>query len=301
MKRTGDLQVGVTVLVAVVILVFGVLWFKEFSSSRDTWNLIVYLEQASGLAKGDPVEVAGVVQGRVGELTYEQGRAKLVLTLDESAELYRDTRVAISNFGIMGQKFVAIDPGTPAAGRLERGATLEGHYESGVGDVMVEVGRAIDTMQSLAGRLDHFLAAIDSAGGAPSMVRTMKNVEKFSADLADVSGSTRVQLKRAVANFDSGAAGLRSVLNDKGPQLRGTLDSAARASARLDTLTTELNHLSGEIRGLVDKLNSGQGSVGAAINDRELYDRLLATIARTDSLLIDFKKNPHRYVKFSVF
>lgn len=301
MKRYGDLQVGVTVLLAAVILVFGVLWFKEYTATHDTWNLTVWLEQASGLDRGDPVEVAGVVSGRVASVGYEQGRARLVLTLNQSAILYRDARVAISNFGIMGQKFVAIDPGTPALGPLPPGSTLEGHYESGVGDVMVEVGRAIDTMQSLAGRLDRFLASIDSAGGAPTVVQTMKNTETFTRNMADLTTGTREQLKRAVANFDASATELRSLLNDKGPVLRGTIDNAARASGRLDTLTVEMTKLSSEIRGLVEKLNAGQGSAGAALHDRELYDRLLTTVARTDSLLIDFKKNPRRYVKFSVF
>jgi ABC-type transporter Mla subunit MlaD len=79
MKRYSELQVGITVILAIIVLVAGILWFKGFSMDRDMFRLDVFVSQASGLAKGDPVEVAGVVQGKVDEITYEGGRARLML------------------------------------------------------------------------------------------------------------------------------------------------------------------------------------------------------------------------------
>src|SRR5512141_558060 len=109
MKRYGELQIGITVIIAAILLVFGVLWFQGFTTRKDTFDLTVYFPQVSGLDKGDPVEVAGVVQGKVKEIAYERGRARLVLAIAKKTDLYEDTRVRITNYGMMGQKFVAID------------------------------------------------------------------------------------------------------------------------------------------------------------------------------------------------
>jgi phospholipid/cholesterol/gamma-HCH transport system substrate-binding protein len=301
MKRYGELQVGITVLVALVVLVAGVLWFKGFAASQDSYLLSAYFPQASGLDKGDPVEVAGVVQGKVEAILYEAGRAKLELSINKHAELYADARVTIANYGMMGQKFVAIEPGTPERGKLDISRALEGGYETGIGDMLVVVGRAVETMQTLAERINDFMASIDSSGGGTSIGRTVKNVERFSGEMAELASETKESLKTAISNFDAGARELKVLLNDKGPALRGTIDNFARASSRVDTLTAELSSVSRQIHDLVGRLESQDGNLGALLEDRELYERLLSTVAHTDSLLLDVQRHPRRYFKFSVF
>lgn len=301
MKRYSELAVGLTVILALVILFGGLLWFKGYAIRRDTYDVTIFFPQASGLAKGDPVEVAGVVQGSVAQLTYEKGRARTVVKLSRTAELYGGAQAVIANYGIMGQKFIAIDPGVPARGLLNTAEPLVGRFDPGIGEMMTTAGGSLARTDSLVYRISRMLAQIDSAGGAAIVVRTLRNTEQVTADLKDISGSSKESLKRTLANLDESTRELNTLLKQKGPALRGTLDNLNRASARFDTLTVQLSALSRELHETLEQARSANSTSGALMKDRELYDRLVGTVARTDSLLIDFQKNPRRYLKFSVF
>lgn len=301
MKRYGDLSIGITVLLSLGLLIFGVLWFKGFTSSRETWKLVAYFPQSSGLDTGDPVEVAGVVQGKVDALVYEKGRARLELDMNKTAELYADARIAIANYGMMGQKFVAIDPGNPVSGPLDISKPMMGEFQPGVGDMMTEVGQSLAATNLLVDRLNRFLAVIDSTGGAQSISHTIGNLEVITGNVSALTNDNRTKLAASVANFEAASGELKSLLTEKGPTLRRTFDNLERTTIQADTTARELAAMSVELRALVARINSDSSSLGAMLTDRTLYNRLLSAASRTDSLLIDFQRDPRKYLKFSVF
>ncbi len=301
MKRYGDLSIGITVLAALALLIFGVLWFKGFTTSRETWKLMAYFPQSSGLATGDPVEVAGVVQGKVDAIVYEKGRARLEFDMNKSAELYADAHIAISNYGMMGQKFVSIDPGDPNKGPLDTSKPMLGEFQPGVGDMMTEVGQSLAATNLLVERLNKFLAVIDSTGGAQSISQTLGNLESITGNVSALTSDNRDKLAATVSNFETASRELKALLTEKGPTLRRTFDNLEQATLQADSTARDLAAMSVELRALVSRINSDSSSLGALLTDRTLYNRLLSAAGRTDSLLIDFQRDPRRYLKFSVF
>ena len=84
-------------------------------------------------------------------------------------------------------------------------------------------------------------------------------------------------------------------------------------SAHLDTLTESLNRMplnetmanvqaiSSSLKNLTTELQSSDSSLGLLLHDPALYNNLNATVSSLDSLFIDIKAHPKRYLKFSVF
>jgi phospholipid/cholesterol/gamma-HCH transport system substrate-binding protein len=202
---------------------------------------------------------------------------------------------------MMGQKFVSIDPGTPSLGALDIEKPIEGEYEASIAEMMSGAGRTVAVMESLAVKISNFIVEMDSSGGGAAIGRTFTNVEAATGDIAELTKSTKTDLRRAISNFDAGTREFKDLMSDKGPTLRTTIDNFAATSARLDSIGAELAVLSRQARELLAQAHSTDGNVGALLEDRELYDRLLGTVARTDSLLRDIQRNPRRYFKFSVF
>src|SRR5207248_4391495 len=90
-----------------------------------------------------------------------------------------------------------------------------------------------------------------------------------------------------------------------------TLLGAANPSVtgkRLDTLSTNLTQLTGRLadatgslKGLLDKMDRGEGTLGKVATDTVLYKNLNATLKSLSELLTDLKERPGRYLTVKVF
>ena len=55
------------------------------------------------------------------------------------------------------------------------------------------------------------------------------------------------------------------------------------------------------IKDITAKLNEQTNTIGLLLNERGVYDEVVNTLQSADSLLIDLRKHPKRYVHFSLF
>ena len=69
----------------------------------------------------------------------------------------------------------------------------------------------------------------------------------------------------------------------------------------LETTLNELTQTLANLKTFSEALNDNKGSLGLLLNDKSMYNNLNATLAHADSLVLDLKEHPKRYVHFSVF
>jgi phospholipid/cholesterol/gamma-HCH transport system substrate-binding protein len=73
------------------------------------------------------------------------------------------------------------------------------------------------------------------------------------------------------------------------------------AKANFAQTITEANKAVADLQAVINKVNSGNGTLGQLINDERMYNNLNNAAANLDKLIVDLKANPKRYVSFSVF
>ena len=290
MSRRTEIEVGLTVLVAVGILLWGVTWLKEFQIQRSVRVWHVWFPQTGGLSTNDEVQVNGLKRGSVRTVTLTRDGVVLDLALASGITLTRDTQVTIRNIGLMGEKVIAVDLRGSGGAWTERD-TIRGGYDKGIPEVMGDVATTIVGISVLTQRLTELINATDKRG---DLGVTLRRVRETSEELHRAAVDSRKSLQVSLDNFAATSKTTRALTADREGQLRQTIDSFASTAEKLDRLT-------GRLDSLTAKVDRGDGTLGKLVNDRKLYTDVTAAVDSLRSLIADVKKNPKRYFKVGLF
>ena len=101
-------------------------------------------------------------------------------------------------------------------------------------------------------------------------------------------------------------AGLNKQVPGMINRANGVLDNTNKLTSNLASLDVQgtldrVNKTLENTQAFTEKLNSNKGTLGLLMNDTQLYDNMNSTMRHADSLVIDLKQHPKRYVHFSVF
>lgn len=295
-SRRAAIQVGFAGLLAIVLLFAGVAWVKEYRLGKRKTYFTAQFEEVGNLSVGDPVAVRGVRKGMVSKITLEDKGVRVEFEVDKSVVLHPDVELRVSNIGFMGEKFLALDPGS-APGPYDRAKPIPGRFQSGVPEVISGAGDLIIEATELSSRLNVMLDALDPA----TVERASKNVERATASLTTTLEQNRADLRQAVIDFRDAARELHQLASSNSEKVSTTIQDFGTASKKLATLSDQLTTTSTALDRVVGRLDRGEGSLGKAITDSTLYDDLRETLKNTNQLVKDIQKNPKRYLKLSVF
>ena len=296
MSRGTEIRVGVTVVLALAILIGGILTLSNYSKSRllRTWH--VRFPQTGGLGAGDEVQVNGMRKGAVRSMALVGDGVVIDLGLSREIQLTRACRVAIKNHGLMGEKVIAVDLRMGGEAYSTRD-TIDGEFEQGMPEVMAGLGQAVNSIKSLTTGLDSLSSSLGSSG----IVGTLQNFRKTSEQLRLTVEENRAQLHSTLENFALTAKSARAITADREAQIRKSLDHFAAAAENMDRLTSRLDSLRTSLQSVATKVDKGQGSLGKLVNDDKLYADLATSAKSLRALIEDVKTNPQKYLKFSVF
>jgi phospholipid/cholesterol/gamma-HCH transport system substrate-binding protein len=295
-SRRAAIQVGITSLVALALLLIGIAWIKDYKLGQKNRVLVAQFEEVGNLSEGDPVSVRGVKKGVVREVRLLDEGVRVEFDLERDVVLHPDAVIRIANIGFMGEKFLALDPGS-APGRFDFTKPIPGRFQSGVPEVISGAGALITQATELSSRLNEFLDAIDPS----TMERASKNLEKMSATLSATVDKNQGDLRQAVLDFKDAAHQIKTIASTNSDQVGTSIRDFGTASRRLTELSEKLTVTADALQRVVGRLDNRQGSIGKAIADSTLYDELRETLRNTNDLVRDIKKNPKRYIKLGIF
>lgn len=298
MTRVGlETRVGLTVVIAAAILVFGTMWFQRFQLTENRWDFFVRFEQVGGLITGDPVMVNGVEAGRVEGIDLREDMVVARMGVREGVTLRADSRIQLKSIGIMGERFVAITQGT-SAHYLEPGDTTGGEFLMSLSEVMGEAGRILDEVADASRQLNDLLTLLNEEG---RLKTTMENLADVSTRLRDITDENQPQLARAIDRFDNVATLMDSMLTRHYASLDSSVAAMGRSGPRFEEAVANFETVSKNLREISDALGNGEGTLGRLLTDEDMALKLENTIAGLDSLVADIKRHPGRYVSFSLF
>jgi phospholipid/cholesterol/gamma-HCH transport system substrate-binding protein len=334
-EKSIEVKVGVLILVSLGILAAFVLIMGGLSFEK-TYVVYVDFDNPGGLQSGAPVRIAGVKCGKVSELAFMGGkidpktnrrtlvRAKVSIEERVKESIHEDADFYVTTQGVLGEQFLAIDPGSPQRPLLAENTVVKGIDPPRLDLFLAKAYELLDTtMTSIRNNreLIHEIAT-NTAGllkglnttlsdNRERINRIVENVETLTHEANTLTVNARKnyvdnpKIARTIDNVDRLAADIQK---DSGPLLKDTREAVAnlnRASkviggeeeqAKLKKtldevaqLATRANATAADAQAIVQHIKKGNGTVGALVMDEAIYDDV-------QEMVRDLKHNPWKFL-----
>lgn len=296
-----ELQVGLLLILAFVGLAAGILWISGARIGGKDLTLYVATDDAASVAEGSVVMLRGVPVGAVEEVRLVESGVVIRLTASPESRLPSDTHASIETAGFLGQMVVDLVPGS-SPDDLASGDTIPARVLPGLTGLADQLGgQATDVLDRTRRLLsDGLIASVETGAGA--FAGTMTELEA----MLDRQSQTLEQLIESLA----GMSAQLSAATD-GPELERTVANIDSLAARLSAASEQFGASSEALASILQKIDTGEGSMGKLLNDPVLYDRMAAAMenmqAATEEIALltkDIREQPQRYLaglKISVF
>ena len=317
-----ELKVGALVVVALAILIGFVVVLGDYSCSRRA-ILYVDFQNSGGLRRGAPVKISGVTVGKVADLQLWGGRrdkehgnkkvqVRAVLSLSPKALalLHEDATFRVQTLGVLGEKYVEVWPGSEGRPKLSEGAVVDGAPPATLESLIAGKGATLmadlatffsENRQNIAAILDNLKTithelkenlpptlvqarqALDKASRAAERAdNILRSVEKALGDGRDVRAT--LAAARSISRSLE-----RDVISHLAVAAKNAAEASAKAKELLDTVGPDVERAARSLRKTVQGLADGRGTIGALLQDKELYDDMI-------DLMKDLKRHPWKAI-----
>ena len=304
MHISKEFKIGLFSVIAITLLYLGFNFLKGIDFLSTTKKYYVVYENIGGLQVSNSVIIKGLAVGRVSNITFQQkngNRIIVELDINGSIVLGDSTIALLVSEGFLGGKAIELKMPDVIQSPLEDGDTLKSEIALGIFESITEqTGPVADDIGVLIRQLNTEIENFHetelilretlrkvNANLDQTYLLIQENRENFKITLENINGLTY--------NLKEASAELKPLLLDTNVLIDSL--SNLEVSTTLESMSNSLDNLNL----LLKNLNEGQGSMGKLLKDDSLYFYLTHTAADLDSLLIDFRENPGRYVQFSVF
>ena len=297
-----EIKIALTAIVALVLLFIGLNFLKGINVFKSTNTYYVKFKDVAGLAVSNPVYANGYPVGIVRTINYDYQRGENVVVaieLDDDMRVPAQTRAELETELMGGVKMLLVLGPNPAK-NIEQGDTIQGGMHLGAMDKLNDM---IPTVEKMLPKLDSIMDNLNRLTCDPALAATLHNAQAITDNLKESSiqlnSMMRNDLPPMLANLKSASANAnRLTANLAAIDVQTTINSVNATLTSAHNLANQLGDMS---TNLDRKLKSKDNTLGLFLNDTNVYDNLNSTLRNADSLMIDLKAHPKRYVHFSVF
>lgn len=294
--KKKEITIGICVILALCFLFVGIEYLKGINVFKPANYYEVSYTDVNGLALSAPVTLNGYKVGQVNSIEYEYdnpGHIRVELSLDKALKVPTGSEAIIVT-DMLGTATVnlklAANNEYHNVGDQLIGKTDKGLMSNVSDDIM-------PTVINIIPKVDSLITAINTLVADPALQTSIKRLDGITSNLE----MTMTKLNKSVNTLPvimTNVEGTTGNLNIITGNLATVSDDVAQMP--LDSTMMNLKVTTDNLRQLTEDLKNPNSSLGLLMNDPALYNNLNSTVSSLDSLFIDIKKNPKRYINIKL-
>lgn len=294
MKISKEIKIALVAIVGILIMYFGINFLKGINLFSSNNYYYITFDDIQGLGASTPIYADGYKVGTVDDVEFDYGQSgpiKVKADINKELRIPAGSQAEIEK-DLMGNLQVNLLLANNPRQRIEPGGIIPGVVNAGA---LGKVAEMVPSVEKMLPKLDSILGSLNALLADPALAASLHNVQTITTNL---TVSTR-ELNTLMAGLNKQVPGMINRAN-------GVLDNTNKFTHNLASLDVEgtleqVNRTLANAEEFTNKLNSNKGTLGLLMNDPQLYHNLNATMRDADSLVVNLKQHPKRYVHFSLF
>ena len=293
-KVRDEIKIALVAVAGIVALFIGMNFLKGTNLFTGSKTYYFAFDDISGLTKSSPIYASGYQVGLVKDIIFDyshKNKTKVIAEMDKQMKIPTGTTAFISS-DVLGNIKVTLNIAPNRGEFIQEGGLIPGDIDRGP---MGEVTSMIPAVKQMLPKLDSILLSLNQLLADPAIASSVHNVQDMTANLTKTSR----ELNSVVAKLNREIPGVVTKTNR-------ILDHSETFTANLsqvDVATTmrKVDEAMADVKAVTAKINSNEGTLGLLMRDPSLYNQLNTTVRSADSLMVNIRQHPKRYVHFSIF
>ena len=289
-----EVKIALVAICGLVILFFGMNFLKGLNLFSSSNKYLISFKDISGLAASSPIYADGYKVGVVKNIIYDYnntGGTVVEAEIDNRLRIPKGSSAEIVS-DMLGNVKVNLLLATNPRERVNPGETIQGGINDGALGKMKDM---IPTVMQILPKVDSIVTSVNILLANPAIAQSLQNVEAVTGNLT----VTTRRLNNLLATLEGSVPGMMT----RTDSLLHNANTLAKNLNQIDVAGTvaRVDETLANVEKFTEQLNNNQGTLGLLMRDPALYNNLNSTMRSADSLLIDLKAHPKRYVHFSLF
>ncbi|MGA3243214.1 MAG: MlaD family protein [Bacteroidota bacterium] len=274
-RRSSLIRVGIFVILGGAAVVVGIfLVGKEEGLFRESFHVSSYFNTIEGLRTGASVRLSGVDVGIVDKITIapQNNKVRIDLKLRKGVKSFikKDSYAAIEQEGLVGSKYVSLSVGSSGSDEVSDGDILLSKEPFRLSVIIEDAQGMIANTRQATAEFTRILAAVNAGHGTLGKLITDEDV--YNA------------LKRATAQADSSLRKTAEEFANIPKFISGVSENLYGVTRNVEKLLFDVDSTVVNVRDIVGKINKGEGTLGALVVERNIYDSLMVIVRKGISM-----------------
>jgi len=307
MKISNETKIGALTAVSITLLLLGYNFLKGKDIFAHSKKIFAVFKNVEGMEVSNAVRINGLQIGAVSAINEtDRDMSGIVVTINLKKDVHiPKNSIAVINSGLISSSSILISKGD-ASDYLRDGDTIATQNKL---SLVSQVEKNIDPIVAkLNGTLQSLDSLVEVVGGLfdpkvkNNFTAIFAHLAASSASLEKLLNTETGALAHTLGHVDSFTGNLAKNnhrIDTTLYNLQKTSDKLANSKIgeTVETIQSTMN----ELKGVINKINNSNGSLGLLLNDKKLYQNLEGTSRSLNTLLDDVRIHPKRYVNISVF